>query len=67
MARASDGEVRAQLYIAFDLNYISEEQFKETYALAVTCARQISKFISYLESNPRQRRISEDGAEYIID
>ena len=67
MARASAGEVRAQLYIAFDQNYISEEQFKETYTLAATCARQISKFISYLESNPRQRRISEDGTEYTID
>ncbi len=32
MARASAGEVRAQLYIALDQKYISEEQFKDTYA-----------------------------------
>lgn len=64
MARASAGEVRSQLYIALDQKYITAEQFKDTYALAETCARQIAKFIQYLESNPRQRRISDDQADY---
>ncbi|MFZ5857145.1 MAG: four helix bundle protein [Chloroflexota bacterium] len=45
MARASAGEVRAQLYVALDLKYITEEQFKDTYATAETCARQIANFI----------------------
>ena len=64
MARASAGEVRAQLYIALDQKYISEEQFKDTYTMAETCARQIAKFIKYLESNPRPRRISDDPVDY---
>ena len=64
MARASAGEIRAQLYIALDQKYITEEQFKETYAMAQTCARQISNFMKYLESNPRPRRISDDTFEY---
>ena len=64
MARASAGEVRAQLYIALDQKYITEEQFKETYAMAQTCARQISNFIKYLEANPRPRRISDETSEY---
>jgi four helix bundle protein len=64
MARASAGEVRAQLYIALDQKYISEEQFKETFALAQTCACQISNFVKYLEANPRLRRVSDDSAEY---
>ena len=64
MARASAGEVRAQLYIASDQKYITEEQLKEAYALAEKCSRQIAKFISYLEANPRQRRISDDKADY---
>jgi four helix bundle protein len=67
MARASAGEVRAQLYIALDQNYVSEEQFKEAYAIAEKCSRQISKFIVYLEANPRRRRVSDNGPEYEID
>ena len=66
MARASAGEVRAQLYIASDQKYITEEQLKEAYALAEKCSRQIAKFISYLEANPRQRRVSDDGTDYEI-
>ncbi len=64
MARASAGEVRAQLYIALDQKYISEEQFKETFAMAQTCARQISNFMKYLEANPHPRRISDDSTDY---
>ena len=67
MAKASAGEVRAQLYVALDQKYITEKQFKEAFALAETCARQIAKFIMYLESNPRKRRISEDDASYNTD
>ena len=66
MAKASAGEVRAQLYVALDQTYITDEQFKEAFALAETCARQISKFITYLEANPRKRRISDDDAEYEV-
>lgn len=67
MARASAGEVRAQLYVALDQKYVSEEQFKESYVMAEKCARQLAKFITYLETNPRQRRVSEDGPDYEID
>jgi len=66
MARASAGEVRAQLYMALDQKYITEEQFKETHIVAEKCSRQISKFITYLESNPRQRRVSDSSADYEI-
>lgn len=64
IARGSAGEVRAQLYIALDQKYITEEQFKETYTIAEKCARQLAKFIAYLESNPRQRRVSDEDANY---
>ncbi len=64
MAKASAGEVRAQLYVALDQKYITEEQFKESCSLAETCARQIAKFMSYLETNPRKQRISDDEADY---
>ena len=64
LAKASAGEVRAQLYVILDQNYITGEQFKEAFALAQTCSRQIARFISYLESNPRKQRISDDEASY---
>jgi four helix bundle protein len=67
IARASAGEVRSQIYIAFDQSYISENQFKESYAIVERCSRQLSKFITYLETNPRQRRISDNDAEYTLD
>lgn len=48
------------------MSNITEEQFKDTYAMAETCARQIAKFIKYLEANPRPRRISDDSADYEV-
>lgn len=65
-ARASAGEVRAQLYVALDQTYITEEQFQESYGLAEKSARQIAKFIAYLESNPRKRRVSDDDSNYEV-
>lgn len=64
MARASAGEVRSQLYIALDQKYISDEQFRSAFSLAEQCAQKIAGFISYLENNPRQRRVSEDDSLY---
>ncbi len=64
MARASAGEVRAQLYIALDQKYITEEQFKETFEMTQTCSRQIANFMKYFEANPRPRRVADDVSEY---
>lgn len=52
--------------MALDQKYITEEQFKDAYSMAETCARQIAKFILYLESNPRKRRIFDDEADYEV-
>ena len=67
MAKASAGEVRAQLYVALDQNYISDEQFNDIFAVAEKCSRQISRFMSYLEANPRKRRVSDGEADYEIN
>ncbi len=66
MARASAGEVRAQLYAALDQGYMTNDQFKEIYDQADKCARQSAKFITYLESHPRPRRLAEEGSSYEI-
>jgi four helix bundle protein len=66
-AKGSSGEVRSQLYVALDLNYISQEQFAEAYEFADKTSSQISRFIDYLESHPRNRRLSEDSGDYNTD
>lgn len=49
MAKGSASEVQSQLYVAFDLGYISEVQFKELYELSEETIRLISGFIRYLK------------------
>lgn len=65
-AKGSAGEVRAQLYIAHEQNYLSEEEFKSILSLAEICSKQLAKFIQYLESQPNARRIREDGVTYNV-
>lgn len=64
IAKASAGEVRSQLYVSRDLNYLAEEQFTDLFQLAEKASRQIANFISYLESHPQSRTVREDFAEY---
>jgi four helix bundle protein len=49
-AKASAGELRAQTYIALDVGYLNQSQFHEVFDLADKCSRQISRFITYLET-----------------
>lgn len=66
-AKGSAGELRAQLYIAKDQKYISEEDFSEMLSLAEICSKQLARFIQYLENQPNARRIRDDGAEYNVE
>ena len=63
-SKASAGEVRCQLYVAFDLKYMTEEQFRQVFDLADKSSRQIARFMDYLETHPQARRIREEGSEY---
>lgn len=60
-ARGSAGELRAQLYIASDQGYITDEEFKTIFSLAEICSKQLARFIQYLESQPNARRVREEG------
>ena len=51
IAKASAGEVRAQLYAASDIGYINIEKFKYLNALAVECSRLVASFIKALKSS----------------
>jgi len=66
-AKGSAGELRAQLYIARDQGYITDEEFNATFSLAEICSKQIARFIHYLESQPNARRVREDGVSYNVE
>lgn len=62
--KASAGEVRSQLYVALDTGYLTGEQFQRAFDLADKVVRQIYRFMAYLQSHPRSRRVAEEWIEY---
>lgn len=48
--RASAAEVQNDLYIALDLNYISQTEFNQLYQKAKKIAQQINGLMNYLKS-----------------
>jgi four helix bundle protein len=65
-AKGSAGELRAQLYIALEQEYIAANEFQTAYSLAETCSKQLASFIRYLEAQPNARRVQEDGVQYDV-
>lgn len=51
MAKGSVGEVKAQLYVALDVGFLSQEHFDHLYALASEIGRLTSGFIRYLANS----------------
>ncbi len=49
IAKGSCGEVRSQLYIAVDQNYIEQVTFKEITKLLIETSKTISGFMKYLQ------------------
>jgi len=52
-SKGSAGEIRSLLYVALDLQYITESEFRNLYDDAVSIIKQTSKFIQYLKGNSR--------------
>jgi four helix bundle protein len=65
-AKGSAGELRAQLYIALEQEYVTSDEFKSVISLAELCSKQLAKLIQYLESQPNARRVREDGVHYDV-
>ena len=51
IAKASAGEVEAQLYVALDQSYITAEQFASLKGLAVSTKQLIAGFMRYLSQS----------------
>ena len=49
IAKASAGEVRSQLYLSYDLNYLDEELFNDLKYKIVEISKIISGLIKYLK------------------
>ena len=48
VAKASAGEVRSQLYLAYDLEYITKEEFETLLESVTEISKLLSGFIKYL-------------------
>jgi four helix bundle protein len=56
IAKGSAGEVRSQLYVALDQNYISENEFSVLYGKTTENSRVISGLINYLKQSELKGR-----------
>lgn len=56
IAKGSVGEVRSQIYVALDQNYISENEFKFIHEKLVENSRIISGLINYLKHSDLKGR-----------
>lgn len=50
IAKASSGELRSQLYITLDLEYLDKDTFNASYNLCEKISKSIAGFIKYLKS-----------------
>lgn len=53
-AKGSASEVQAQLYVALDAGYITQEQFELLYGTVESTARLIGGFMRYLQSSDQK-------------
>lgn len=51
IAKGSCGELRCQLYIALDQNYLGTDQFDKLYNSAIEISRALNKLIKYLKDS----------------
>ena len=57
VAKGSTGEVRSQLYVALDQEYVDQKMFEKLRDSALAVSRRLAKFIRYLENYPSNSRV----------
>lgn len=63
VAKGSCGEVRSQLYIALDQNYVSEKEFTDLSRRALGVSRLLSGFMKYLQQSSLRGSKYKRGSE----
>jgi four helix bundle protein len=67
-SKGSAGEIRSQLYRAFDLNLISEENFNDLSKQLLNISSQLSLFIKYLKNSEfKGAKFKESRENYEIN
>ena len=57
-SKGSAGEVISMLYVALDLNYITQEQFDLAYNSSLSIIKQLSNFIKYLRTYSQNKSLT---------
>jgi four helix bundle protein len=56
IAKGSIGEVRSQLYIALDLNYLTQEEFNSSLEKSKEISYMLKSLIKYLRDNLNEKK-----------
>lgn len=55
IAKGSCGEARSQIFLAFELGFINEVEYKNTATSLTEISKQIGAFIKYLYNNKKEK------------
>jgi four helix bundle protein len=65
IAKASSAELRAQLYVAQDLNYLTAENFESISSVLIETSKMLSGLMGYLQTTEiRGNKFREDAEHY---